>query len=175
MVPILLILMTQGILGALDVVINHEWREGLPHRSTAILEEAIHGMREVLYAVVFAGLAWFEWHGAFALLFACILLIEVLLTAWDFIEEDRTRHLSATERVMHLALSMGGGAYCALLIPILLRWQTESTGLITVDYGVVSWILSVMAIGVLGWGLRDLIAAWSMSSGVCSKTTQEAI
>lgn len=175
MIPILSLLIAQGILGALDVIINHEWREGLPHRSTAIVEEAIHGMREILYAVVFAGLAWFEWHGTFALLFGGILLVEVLLTAWDFVEEDRTRSLSATERVMHLTLSMGGGAYCALLIPILLRWQSESTSLIAVNYGTTSWVLSVMAIGVLGWGLRDLAAAWSMSSGTFGKTTSEAL
>src|SRR5688572_22553353 len=117
MTAILCILAVQGLLGALDVIVNHEWREGLPRRASAMLEEAIHGVREVLYAVVFAGLAWFEWHGAWALVFSGVLLIEVLLTAWDFVEEDRTRKVSAIERVMHLMLSMGGGAYCALLLP----------------------------------------------------------
>jgi len=168
MTIILWILAGQGLLGALDVLINHEWRERLPHRPGAALEEAIHGARELLYALVFAGLAWFEWRGAFALLFAGVLLAEVALTAWDFVEEDRTRRLSATERVMHLALSMGGGAYCALLVPMLWRWHGEATALQFVDYGVVSWLLSIMAAGVLAWGVRDVVASWTM-------TTREAI
>ena len=161
---ILWILVAQGVLGALDVLINHEWREGLPQRPSAILEQAIHGVREVLYAVVFAGLAWFEWHGSRAWLFAAVLVIEVLLTAWDFVEEDRTRTLSATERVMHLALSMGGGAYCALLIPVLLHWAALPDQMHYVHYGVTSWLLSLMSIGVFGWGVRDMLAAWTMQS-----------
>lgn len=156
---LLYILIAQGILGALDVILNHELRENLPGRASAMLEEAIHGLREVFYAVVFAGLAWFEWHGAWAIVFATILLIEVLLTAWDFVEEDRTRVLSPTERVMHLVLSMGGGAYCALLIPVLIDWSAMPTGLASVSHGWLSWILTLMAIGVLLWGLRDLFAA----------------
>jgi len=168
MTVILWILAGQGVLGALDVLINHEWREGLPNRPGAALEEAIHGARELLYALVFAGLAWFEWRGTFAPLFAGVLLAEVALTAWDFVEEDRTRRLSATERLMHLALSMGGGAYCALLVPVLWRWQGEATALHFVDYGAVSWLLSIMAAGVLAWGVRDVAASWTM-------TTREAI
>ena len=164
MTPILWILAAQGVLGALDVLINHEWREGLPHRPGAALEEAIHGARELLYALVFAGLAWFEWRGAFALVFAGVLLAEVALTAWDFVEEDRTRRLSATERLMHLALSMGGGAYCALLVPVLWRWHGEATALHFVNYGAVSWLLSIMAAGVLAWGVRDVAASRAMTT-----------
>ncbi|MFZ6674712.1 hypothetical protein [Undibacterium sp. Xuan67W] len=162
MISILWILVAQGVLGALDVLINHERREGLPQRPSAILEQAIHGARELLYAVVFAGLAWFEWHGIWAWLFAGILVIEVVLTAWDFVEEDRTRSLSATERVMHLMLSMGGGAYCALLIPILLRWIALPDALHKTHYGIWTWILSAMSIGVFVWGLRDAWASWSL-------------
>lgn len=153
------LLIAQGILGALDVLINHEWREDLPGRPGAMVEEAIHGLREVFYAVVFAGLAWFEWQGAWALVFGGVLVIEVLLTAWDFVEEDKTRVLSATERVMHLFLSMGGGAYCALLIPVLIEWSAGTNALIVVDHGWLSRVLSVMAVGVLFWGIRDLHAA----------------
>ena len=159
---LLYILIAQGILGALDVILNHELRENLPGRASAMLEQFIHGFREVFYAVVFAGLAWFEWQGAWALAFAAILLIEVLLTAWDFVEEDRTRVLSPTERVMHLMLSMGGGAYCALLIPVLIEWSALPTGFVPVSYGWLSWVLTPMAAGVLLWGLRDLIAAWQL-------------
>ena len=167
MLVILSILIAQGLLGALDVLINHEWWERLPQCPTAMLEQWIHGIRELFYAVVFAGLACFEWHGAWAWLFAGILLIEVMLTGWDFVQEDRTRVLSATERLMHLALSMGGGAYCALLIPVLIGWSELTTALVPHFYGVYSGLLLTMAVGVLAWGVRDLLAGLRLYRDSC--------
>ena len=162
MTVVLWILIAQAILGGLDVLINHEWKEGLAYRQSARLEEAIHGLREILYAIVFIGLAWFAWYGSLAWIFAAILCVEIVLTGWDFVEEDRTRILSPTERLMHLALSMGGGAYCALLLPVLYQWSTMPTTLVHVDYGIASWLLSLFGVGVFGWGLRDLLAASSL-------------
>lgn len=164
MTSILWLLVVQGVLGGLDVLINHEWRERLPTQSGAATEQLLHGVRELLYALVFAGLAWSYWQGFWAWLFATVLLIEILLTGWDFIEEDRTRNLSAVERTMHLALSMGGGAYCALLIPVLWQWASEPTSMSFVHHGVVSWLLSVLAVGVFAWGIRDLIAGFKLRS-----------
>lgn len=155
---ILAILFVQGLLGAADVIWNHELRENLPNQASATLEQFIHGVREVLYAIVFAGLAWFAWHGAFAWAFGAILLVEIGLTAWDFVVEDRTRRLSPQERVTHLVLSMGGGAYCALLASHLVAWSREATALVPVSYGAWSWLLSACAVGVLGWGVRDLLS-----------------
>jgi uncharacterized protein len=162
MLVVLYVLIAQGILGALDVLINYEWRESLPSRASAKFEEMLHGVREILYSLIFLGLAWFEWHGYLSGLLAGILVVEVLLTGWDFIEEDRTRVLSPIERLMHLVLSMGGGAYCALLIPILRSWSEFPAELKWVNYGWVSWLLSLMSIGVFGWGIRDGYAAWSL-------------
>src|SRR5688572_18720939 len=112
------LLVFQGLLGGFDVMWNHEWKERLPGRPSAALEQKIHGVRELFYAVVFIGLAWYEWHGAWAWGFLGVLASEILLTAWDFVVEDRTRRLGATERVTHLVLSMTGGAYVALLLPV---------------------------------------------------------
>jgi hypothetical protein len=162
---LLWLLAAQGLLGALDVLVNHEWREDLPHRASAALEQAIHGWRELLYALVFAGLAWCEWHGAWAWVLGAVLLIEIGLTGWDFVEEDRTRVLSSTERLMHLVLSMGGGAYCAMLAPILAGWARLPSGLALVDHGIVGWLLTLMSGGVLIWGVRDLLAAGAIRAG----------
>jgi hypothetical protein len=153
---ILALLFAQGLLGAADVLWNHEYREGLPNRASARTEQFIHGVRELLYAIVFAGLAWFVWAGAFAWIFAAILLIEIGLTAWDFVVEDQTRKLSPQERVTHLVLSMGGGAYCALLAPYLVAWAKQPTALVFTPHGVWSWLLSACALGVFAWGVRDL-------------------
>lgn len=135
---------------------NHEFKESLPTKSTAELEQIIHGVRELFYAFVFLGLAWYTWNGLWAWLMTIILIIEILLTAWDFVVEDQTRILSPTERVTHLVLSMGGGAYVALLVPILWQWSNEATSLQNANFGYISITLSILGIGVFIWGLRDL-------------------
>lgn len=62
--PALLVL--QGIVGGVDTLINHEIIERLPHRVEARNEIGLHWVRETIYACLFGGLAWFEFHGAAA-------------------------------------------------------------------------------------------------------------
>ncbi len=155
---VIYILIFQGILGGYDVLWHHEWKEQLPTKPTAALEQKIHGLRELFYAVVFLGLAWFVWNGIWAWALFGVIVIEILLTAWDFVTEDKTRVLSPTERITHLLLSMTGGAYVAFLIPVLLDWSHMPTALIGIEYGFRSWVLSILGMGVFAWGLRDL---WS--------------
>ena len=158
------LLIFQGLLGGFDVMWNHEWKEKLPANASAALEQKIHGARELLYAVVFIGLAWFAWHGIYAWIFFSVIVIEVLLTAWDFVVEDQTRKLSPTERITHLVLSMTGGAYVAFLIPVLLAWSQLPSSLSAADYGTSSWIMSILGLGVLAWGVRDLRSGLQLSS-----------
>jgi hypothetical protein len=114
------ILIFQAILGGFDVIWNHELKERFPSKRTAALEQKIHGIRELLYAVVFLGLAWYLWQGVWAWLMFSVIAIEVILTALDFVIEDQTRLLSPLERITHLVLSMVGCAYFAMLMPVLL-------------------------------------------------------
>ena len=44
---------------------------------------------------------------------------ELLITLWDFVEEDRTRLLPATERATHTLLTLNYGVILALLAPTL--------------------------------------------------------
>jgi hypothetical protein len=155
---VLYVLICQGFLGCFDVFWNHEWKENLPGRLSAAREQQIHGARELLYAAIFIGLAWYSWHGGWALAIAGLLAVEILLTAWDFIVEDKTRILGPNERVLHLLLSMGGGAYVALLVPELLHWAALPAALQPANYGVQSWLLTMLGAGVFIWGIRD---AWS--------------
>ncbi|HPT48593.1 MAG TPA: hypothetical protein PKZ22_00110 [Accumulibacter sp.] len=152
------LLIFQGLLGGYDVLWNHELKEKLPIKPSAALEQKIHGVRELFYAVVFIGLAWFSWNGVFAWALFGVIAIEIALTAWDFVVEDRTRTLSPSERVTHLILSMTGGAYVALLIPNLIAWSNFPSGIFLVDHGLRSLILTVFGIGVFAWGVRDF---WS--------------
>lgn len=158
MKTVLYVLIFQGLLGCFDVFWNHEWKEKLPGKLSANLEQKIHGLRELLYAVIFIGLAWYSWNGFFAWVLFGLLIIEILLTAWDFVIEDKTRSLGPNERVIHLTLSMGGGAYVALLIPVLLRWSQQSSGMEHIDYGILSWILTLLGTGVFIWGVRDYLS-----------------
>lgn len=155
---IIIILVFQGFLGGFDVLWNHEYKEKLPSKSTAALEQKIHGVRELFYAAVFLGLAWFTWEGIWAYGLLGVIFIEIILTAWDFVVEDKTRILSPTERITHLVLSMTGGAYVALLLPVLFEWSLMPSAITTAGYGVFSWILSALGLGVFAWGIRDL---WS--------------
>jgi len=163
------LLIIQGVLGAYDVLWNHEYKEKLPLKPSAALEQKIHGIREILYAILFIGLAWWAWHGVWAGLLSALIVIEILLTAWDFVIEDKTRLLGATERITHLVLSMVGGAYVALLIPILFEWSFLPTGFVEVVYGLRSWLLTAFGIGVLAWGIRDFWSGLVLSKQSCSK------
>ena len=155
---VIYLLISQGVIGGYDVLWNHEWKEKLPTKPTAALEQKIHGVRELFYALMFIGLSWLVWQGVWAWILFIVIVIEVVLTAWDFVTEDKTRVLGAAERITHLVLSMTGGAYIALLIPVLLDWSHLPSGLVSVEYGLRSWILTLFGIGVFVWGVRDI---WS--------------
>lgn len=160
---VIYILIFQGILGGYDVLWNHEWREKLPTRPSAELEQKIHGIRELFYALLFIGLAWFCWNGFWAWGLFTVIAIEIALTAWDFVTEDKTRVLSPTERITHLVLSMTGGAYVALLIPVLISWSHLPTDIVSIDYGIRSWILTFLGLGVFAWGIRDILSGFVLA------------
>lgn len=163
---ILYLLIWQGAVGAFDALWNHEWKENLPNRPAAVTEQFIHGARELLLACLFVGLAWFEWHGLLAWVIAALLATEIVLTGWDYIVEDRTRVLSPNEAVLHLMLSMGGGACVALLVPELLHWADLPDALILTGYGMASWMLTLSGIGAFIWSIRDFLSAAKLSRGL---------
>ena len=153
---ILILLSIQGAIGAFDVFYNHECVARLPRRPSAMLELRIHAVRAVLYAVVFIGLAWWEWHGLAALVFLILIGVEIGLTLWDFVVEDQTRRLSAQERLTHTVLAMNGGAYIALLGWVIFsEWWQQPSGLAWVNYGAFSSLLTLYGLGVFLSGLRD--------------------
>lgn len=146
----------QGVLGAFDMFYHHEFKEKLPWRDTAHTEMLLHGVRNLFYAVVFLSFGWVAWQGVYAWLFAAIICTEVLITLWDFVEEDRTRKLPETERVTHAVLTLNYGAIIALFVPVLWDWAARPTGFAAVNYGFLSWLMAVYALGVFIWGIRDL-------------------
>ncbi len=150
------LLALQGVLGVFDIVYHHEITERLTWRRSAAFELKLHGARNLLYGVLYAGLGWFRWQGLWAWLLGLILVVEVALTLWDFVIEDRTRRLPATERVTHAVLAINYGIILALLFPHLHAWAGVPTALAFTYRGLFSWLFLVYALGVLFWAWRDL-------------------
>jgi len=159
---VMVLLMVQMFMGAFDTLYHHEFKVGLARIPTARTELVIHALRAVLYGGVFFGLAWFRWDGYWTLLLVTVVLVEVGLTLWDFVVEDRTRILPVSERITHTLLAINGGAAFGLLATRLPNWFTQPTALTPVDYGWASWFLTAGAAGVVLSGLRDAFAAWTV-------------
>ncbi len=152
----------QALMGAFDTLYHHEFKVALHQQLTARLELFIHAIRAVLYGVLFIGLAWFEWHGHWIWLLIGIVLIEIGLTLWDFVVEDKTRLLPNSERITHTLLAINGGALFTLLALTLPNWFAQDTSFAATDYGWRSWFLMLAGIGVVISGIRDGFAAWQV-------------
>jgi hypothetical protein len=154
----LLLLILQGSLGAFDTLYYHEFRLRLPHAPRSRKELKLHATRDFLYSVLFGSLAWRSWNGLWAWVLVGLLTTEVVITLWDFLEEDRSRKIPAGERSTHAIMGLVYGAVLANLLPEILRWSRLPNGFAQSDYGLMSWVLSVMAVGVFLSGLRDIVA-----------------
>jgi uncharacterized protein len=158
----LYLLVCQGLLGAFDTIWYHEYQQVLPQTKAAKTELRLHAARDFAYALVFGSLAWVQWHGMWAWLFASVLLFEIGITLWDFVEEDQIRRLPAGERMMHTVMGIVYGAFLAFLIPQVFSWGNRPTEFYLVNYGWLSWLLSLFALGVLLSGIRDTVASFRL-------------
>ncbi|MBV7461845.1 MULTISPECIES: TIGR01777 family oxidoreductase [unclassified Acidovorax] len=156
---IFLLLSIQAALGAFDNLWHHELEARLPQRTSARYELSLHAAREAIYGVVFVGLAWFEWRGAFAAVLAALLLVELGITLADFLEEDRTRRLPPFERVLHTVLTISYGLFLGLIAPVLWAWVQQPTAMVLAPHGWVSWLFTAYAVGVWAWSVRNTLAA----------------
>jgi hypothetical protein len=153
------LLLVQASLGAFDTLYYHEYRLKLPYGAHTRVELRLHAARDFAYAIIIGSLGFVSWHGTFAWVLLGLLLAEICITLWDFIEEDKTRRLPAGERAMHAVMGIVYGAFLAFLIPELIVWSTLATGFGPSYHGFPAWILLVLAAGVLASGVRDLAAA----------------
>ncbi len=160
---VFLILGLLTLLGAVDSIWHHEVVARLPQRLSSRHELRLHSLREALYGVLFMGLAWFEWHGIFAMVLGVLLVSELIITLADFLEEDRSRKLPALERVIHTILAVNYGVFMTLFAPVLLAWLSQPSGMLPVQHGWISALFSVFALGVWTSSLRNAVAVRSMS------------
>lgn len=161
-----------GFLGAWDTIWYHEFQQNLSARQGAATELRLHAARDFAYAILFGSLGWFTWNGLWVGVLGAILLFEILITLWDFIEEDMHRPLPPGERVMHTLLAINYGAFLAHLLPQLMTWSRQETGFTLVNYGVLSWLTTALALGVCMSGVHDLVASFAPKP--CSAATVES-
>jgi uncharacterized protein (TIGR01777 family) len=153
----------QGTLGAFDTLYHHELTERLTWRPSAGPELRIHALRNLIYGVIFLTLACLEWRGVMAIVLAALLVVEILITLWDFVIEDRTRRLPASERVTHTLLAVGYGVILALFVPVLVDWAQRPSAVAFVDRGWLAWVMGLFAAGAFAWGLRDFARSRRLS------------
>ncbi|WP_282605028.1 TIGR01777 family oxidoreductase [Pelagibius sp. Alg239-R121] len=152
----LILFAVQGLVGFFDNLWHHEITEKLSSKPDARAELKLHTIREFLYAVIFIGIAWFAWQGAWAFVLLVLLAIEVLVTLWDFVIEDQTRKLPKFERIIHTVLAVNFGAILAFFLPVVWQWSGAESGFTAVNYGALSWIMTAYGLGVFAWALYDL-------------------
>ncbi len=159
------VLCIQGLVGGFDTLYHHEITVALPRQPSARLELAIHAVRAVLYGFVFVAVAHLEFHGAWVWSIILIFAAEIWLTLWDFVVEDDSRKLPASERVTHTILAINGGAFLALYGWQLYDWHGQPNLLLWRNHGSLSWALTALGFGVLLSGIRDLFAARALFRG----------
>jgi hypothetical protein len=173
MITVMWLLGIQGIIGAFDTIYYHEWHAQLPARGKkAAPELKLHASRDFFYAVIFGTLPWLAWHGIWAVVIGLILVIEIILTLWDFIVEKDVRYplsdLFRGERVTHGIMGILYGVMLANLAPVLWSWFNLPSNLVIVSYSIPSflyWSILVMAVGVFLSGIRDLYAFFELTYG----------
>ncbi|MGY4396666.1 uncharacterized protein (TIGR01777 family) [Sphingomonas sp. UYAg733] len=153
------LLFMQVAMGGFDTVYHHELTQRLAWKPGQATELRLHGVRNMIYALVFLMLGWTQPHGLAAMLLIGALVVELGITLWDFVEEDRVRALPASERVTHTLLTLNYGVLLAILAPVLLASAARPTSVAIEGHGVVSILLSIAAVGVAVSGFRDLLAA----------------
>ena len=153
------LLMVQACLGAFDTLYYHEYKLRLPHGHATATELRLHAARDFAYTLIIGSLGWATWLGWLAWVLAAVLLLEIVITLWDFIEEDKIRRLPPGERAMHAVMGIVYGAFLAYLVPEMIEWSRLPAGFESIYHGFPAWVLSVIAAGVFVSGVRDLIAS----------------
>jgi uncharacterized protein (TIGR01777 family) len=157
-----ILIAAQIAMGAFDTLYHHEFTERLAWRQSQGGELKLHAARNLFYAGIFTGLALFQPGGIWAYVLIIALSLEFIITLRDFVEEDLTRKLPVSERLLHTVITANYGAVLALLLPLLWSYGKAPTGLIPIWYEWWSLMLLTGALGVIILGARDLHASYRL-------------
>jgi hypothetical protein len=148
----------QIVMGLFDTLYHHELTERLAWRPSQRRELFLHGARNLIYSLLFFLLGWCEVRGAFAALIIGLLLVEVIVTLMDFVEEDMSRKLPASERVTHALLALNYGGILVIALPLLLDWARADNAIALTGHGLWSVLTALATFGTILFGLRDFAA-----------------
>jgi hypothetical protein len=170
---VLWLLLLLGAFGAFDTLYYHEWRAKLVAGMPDTGEELrLHVVRDGIYAVIFATLPIVAWNGAWAVVLAALLAMEIVVTLGDFIVEEWVRKpyggVFRGERVTHTLMGITYGAMLGYLVPVLHEWwqQPSSLAAAVADVPILLIVvLELVAVGVAVSGARDLYALLQMRHG----------
>ncbi|MEO8317063.1 MAG: TIGR01777 family oxidoreductase [Bradyrhizobium sp.] len=149
----------QIVMGVFDTFYHHELTERLAWRPSQRHELQLHSLRNTMYAFLFLVLGWLEVHGIFAGVIIAVLVAEIVITLMDFVEEDMSRKLPASERINHTLLAINYGAILVLLLPVLIGWAMLPTGIELAYTGLLSIAAAASAVGASLCGVRDFLAS----------------
>lgn len=152
------LLVFQVCLGALDTVWHHELSEQLANREPQRRELGWHAARSLLYALLLALLAWCDFRGYWVLLPLALFAVELMITLADFVEEDQSRCLPPTERVLHTVMAINAGAILAIWVNAA-EWDRWHSTIAWRPFDAFAVFLSALAVLAFGSGLRDAFAA----------------
>src|SRR5438128_2149346 len=178
MTPLLWTLIAiQIAMGVFDTFYHHEFTERLAWRPSQRYELKLHGLRNMLYALLFLVLGWLEVHGIFAVAIMAVLVVEVVITLMDFVEEDLSRKLPPSERINHTLLAINYGAILVLLVPVLVGWAMLPRAVAPAYAGLLSWFAIAAVFGAALFGARDFAAARRLgrTAGVPAATLVEKL
>lgn len=161
----------QIVMGVFDTFYHHELTERLAWRPSQRHELKLHGVRNMMYALLFLVLGWLEVCGVFALVIIAVLVAEIVITLMDFVEEDMSRKLPASERINHTLLAINYGAILGLLLPVLMAWAMRPTGIAPAYAGWLSIVAAAAALGAGLCGLRDFAAVRRLGRMSCPPAT----
>ena len=156
MTAVVLLLLANGVLGAVDTLWYHEIVAGLPRRPDRHgTELRLHAARDAVYAVLYGTVGWWAWRGGWAAVLGALLATEIVITLADFVVEDRTRQVAAGERVLHATMAIVYGAMVCRLLPILAAGAPAGPPVPTP----LAVLATLFGLGIAASGLRDATAA----------------
>jgi hypothetical protein len=153
------LIVAQIAMGAFDTLYHHELTERLAWRASQRRELKLHGVRNFFYVLLFLTFGWTEPHGIWAMLILAVLAVELVVTLMDFVEEDLSRKLPASERITHTLLALNYGAILVLLVPVLVSWASMASEIAPAYYGGWSIFLALAVPAVIVSGCHDFYAA----------------
>lgn len=155
---VFIVLTVQALMGAFDNLWHHELSARLPQRPSARHELLLHALREDIYGFLFISFAWVQWQGWWVAVPTALLAVEIVITALDFLEEDRSRRLPPFERVLHTLLTVSYGVLVGVIAPVFARQAAFPSELVFTGHGLWSWFFTLAGVGVWAWSLRNAVA-----------------